>query len=91
LPSPDGNKYPFVPAFGIKDTVYSGSKAVMKNYSRTPKKTPAYDQCFRLKLLVENNIFLFQNSNKRGSLGQFFQFGSAYIRAGAPDATKDIF
>ena len=69
----------------------SGSKVVLKNYCCASKKHSPFDQCFCIQLLVENNIFLFQNSNKRGSLGQFFQFGSAYIRAGAPDATKNVF
>jgi hypothetical protein len=41
--SPDGSKYPFVPGpiaigIGTKDTVYSGSEAVVKNYCFAPKK-----------------------------------------------------
>jgi hypothetical protein len=47
LPSPDGSKYPFVPGFGTKDIVDSGSEAVMKTYRSAPKKKhQPFDQCF---------------------------------------------
>ncbi|MNX61510.1 hypothetical protein D3C86_924440 [compost metagenome] len=74
-PSPDGSKYPFVPVqiaigTGAKDTAYSGREVVMKNHCYAPKKKhQSFDQCFHLKLLIENDIFLFRNSNKGGSFG----------------------
>lgn len=38
LSSPDGSKYPFMPGFGIKDIVDSGSEADEKPNTSAPKK-----------------------------------------------------